>query len=233
MWLLSILTEKGGCSRFQFWRMLCFNLYMKIFINYLGQIRLYSLTDLVLLLVVVGTGYHQLFGAVVLHLAFLAYLEHRHAHPYRAKVPVVVVCVLALTGLVYFGKIEGLFYLFFSYLYTRKTKERAFLSPVFRGLQYFFIVAGIIGYSSLIPYFVAIVITIRNLVGDLRDTEKDRKEGVRTIPVVLGVKRSIKHIHLVAMIITSVLWWLIATNPVSYLWLLVVICIEVSTYYLT
>jgi 4-hydroxybenzoate polyprenyltransferase len=204
---------------------------MKIFLNYIGQIRLYSLADLVLLLISIGSTQYELAGAVILHLGFLAYLESRHAHEYRAKVPVWVSYLLCIIGLIFFGKIEGLLYVFFSYLYTKKTKNTGFFSPSVRGLQNFFIIAGILGYHSSIPYIVGIVCFIRNLLGDFRDTEKDRREGMKTIPVILGVKSSIPHIHLVGMFLSSFVWWTFSSISVG--WLILVLIIQIATYHLT
>jgi 1,4-dihydroxy-2-naphthoate octaprenyltransferase len=204
---------------------------MKIFLNYVGQLRLYSLADLVLLLVALRTGLPQLFGAVILHLAFLAYLESRHAHEYRAKVPRWIAYILAIFGLFLFGRVAGLLYLLTSYLYTKKTKNLGGFSPIFRALQNLFIVAGIIGYLSPLTYVVATIFFLRNLAGDFRDVEKDIKEGVKTLPIILGFKKSIKNIHLIATIITSVIWWSIST--ISIVWLVIVVFLELITYDLT
>ncbi|MEI6843315.1 MAG: hypothetical protein WCK48_02310 [bacterium] len=204
---------------------------MRDFLNYFGQLRMYSLVDLILLLVVIGTGTEQLIGAVVLHIAFLVFLESRHSHSYRKQTPEWISYILAIFGLVLYGKIEGFIYLIFSYLYTKKNKGTAFMSPLVRGFQNFFIVAGIIGYQNPITYLAGGLLCLRNLAGDLRDTEKDRGENMRTVPVILGIRKSIKHIHLVAMIATSVVWW--SLSSISIYWLLLVILIEVSTYYLT
>jgi 4-hydroxybenzoate polyprenyltransferase len=204
---------------------------MKTFLNYLGQLRLYSLVDLILLLVALQTEIYQLVGAVMLHITFLAYLESRHAHNYRAKVPGSVSYILSIVGLIFYRKVEGFLYLVTSYLYTKKTKDLGRMSPFFRAIQNFFIVAGIVGYVSSIPYIVAVIFFLRNLIGDFRDIEKDKMEGVKTIPVILGLKKSIAHIHLLATMATSVIWWII--SPLSVIWLAIVILIQASTYYLT
>ncbi len=116
---------------------------MKTLLNYLGEIRLYSIADLILLLVAIRTPFYPLVGAVVLHLSFISYLESIHSHSYRPKVPVWVSYILGIIGLLLYGKIEGIFYLLTSYLYTQKTKKLGGLSPLFRAVQNLFIVAGI------------------------------------------------------------------------------------------
>lgn len=204
---------------------------MKILLNYLGQLRLYSLVDLALLLVALNTGQLQFIGAIFLHVSFLAYLESRHSHAYRAKVPRWISYVLGIIGLVIFGKIEGIFYIVTSYLYTKKTKKLGWLSPFSRAFQNLFIVAGIVGYSSPLAYVVAIIFFVRNFVGDLRDVEKDRLEGVRTIPVILGAKKSIPYVHLLTTIFTSFIWW--SLSPISIIWLILVVIVQICSYNLT
>ncbi len=204
---------------------------MKTFLNYLGQLRFYSLADLALLLIAVSATTYQLWGAVLLHVAFLAYLENRHAHTYRKNVPVSFSYILAISGLFFFQRFEGFLYILISHLYTKKTKSLGWLSPFCRGLQNFLIIGAITGYSSYAPYLVGVILFARNLTGDMRDVEKDREEGMRTIPVVLGMRKNMKYIHLAATMITSVVWWLI--SPLAVEWLGVVLVIQVATYRLT
>src|SRR3989344_3885227 len=203
---------------------------MKI-LNYLGQLRLYSLADLALLLVATRATTYQFWGAILLHIAFLAYLESKHAHTYREKIPTSISYILAIVGLFFFRKIEGLLYLLAGYFYTKKTKNLGWISPFFRGLQNIFIVGAITGYASSFPYIVGLIFFIRNFIGDMRDTEKDRMEGTKTIPVLLGIKKNIKHVHLFATITTSIIWGFL--SPISITWLAAVIVIEIATYNLT
>ncbi len=204
---------------------------MKRFLNYIGQLRLYSLVDLILLLVVLRANTVEFIGVILLHVAFLTYLENTHSHKYRSKIPYWISYVLMALGLAVYGKIEGFIYLFFSFLYAQKVKKLGFVSPLFRGFQNFFIVAGVIGYQTPLPYIIGGLFFIRNLVGDFRDVEKDKKEGMKTVPVLLGVKRNIKYIHLIFIIFTSVVWWYLSLLSIG--WLLLIIIIEILTYNLT
>jgi 1,4-dihydroxy-2-naphthoate octaprenyltransferase len=204
---------------------------MKNLKNYIGQIRLYSLIDLVLLLVVLKVNLLEFVGVIILHIAFLAYLESRHAHLYRAKVPKGIAYGLAMGGLFFYAKPEGIAYLIFGFLYTQKNKKLGCLSPVCRGAQYLFIVAGGIGYTTLFPYFVGILYFIRNLAGDFRDIEKDSKEGMKTLPIIFGFRKDIKHIHLIVTIVISLLWLYISILPPA-LFLLIVL-FQYYTYHLT
>lgn len=166
-----------------------------------------------------------------MHLAFLVYLESRHSHSYRAKVPRWISYVLAILGIIFYGKIEALAYLFFGFLYTQKIKQFGFASPLFRGLQNVFLVSGIIGYTSPLTYLVGFLFFLRNLAGDFRDAGKDKKEGVGTIPVLIGIDRNVKYLHLAFTMFTSCVWWYLSTLSIG--WLALVILIEASTYNLT
>lgn len=204
---------------------------MKIILNYIGQLRLYSLVDLVLLLYVLKVAPYQFIGIIFLHVAFLAYLEDKHAHSYRLKIPSIIYYLFGITGLVFFGKIEGLLYVICSYFYTLKTKNLGLLSPFLRGSQNFFITAAILGYSSSTPYLVGLVFFVRNLAGDFRDIEKDKKENIRTIPIILEIKKNFNYIHLITITLSSIVWWSLSAISVS--WLILVILIEISSYNLT
>ena len=204
---------------------------MKKIKNYIGQLRIYSLADLALLLIAIQADTPQFIGAILLHIAFLAYLENKHHHPYRAKVPLWISYVLAIIGVVIYGRIEGFIYLFFGLLYTQKIKGLGFISPLLRGLQNLFIVAGIIGYYSPLTYIICGLLLLRNLSGDFRDIEKDKKDGMKTIPILIGLNKNIKYIHLIHTILTSIVWWYMSSLPIG--WLLFVIITQVSTYHLT
>ncbi len=199
--------------------------------NYIGQLRLYSLADLILLLVAIRADRLEFIGAIILHIAFLAYLENKHSHPYRARVPRWISYILAIIGVLVYGKIEGIIYLLFGFLYVKKTRKLGFVSPALRGLQNLFIVAGVIGYHSVVTYIVGGLFLIRNLAGDFRDMAKDKKEGMRTFPVIIGVNNNFKYIHIILMIFTSAVWWYLSSTSIS--WLILIIIIEISTYNLT
>ncbi len=72
---------------------------------------------------------------------------------------------------------------------------------------------------------------VRNLAGGIRDTAKDTKEGMKTIATVIGWTTYVKHIHLLAIMTTSLIWWWIA--DISWIWLVIVYIIEIGTYHIT
>ncbi|MFA6300975.1 MAG: hypothetical protein WC609_01345 [Candidatus Paceibacterota bacterium] len=206
---------------------------MKTFFNYLGQLRIYSLLDLIVLLIAVKATPSEFLGVLLLHIGFLAYLEFRHSHAYRRKVPWWSWVLLSLLGVYFYGHIlYSLIFLVCSYLYTLKNKNHfEIFAPILRGFQYLFLLSGIVGFGNVITLIAFIVIFIRNLSADFRDITKDKKENLKTLPIILGFQNDIKYIHLFFMLATTVLWWTYTAIPFYYLCL--ILLIQISVYNLT
>ncbi|HSX42390.1 MAG TPA: hypothetical protein VLE93_03520 [Candidatus Saccharimonadales bacterium] len=202
---------------------------MKKLKNYIGQFRIYSAIDLVILLIAAHTPAVAIIGALLLNFGFMAHLEMFHQHPYRQKLPKYLAVALYALGSVAFYHIEGLFYILWSQLYVLKKDPRwGWLSPIFRGAQVLFLVAASAGYSSRIAWLAFGLIALRNFIGDLRDVKKDETEKMRTLPIVLGVKSGVGWAHLLFLIFTSLVWGNIAHLNVFLL--LALIIFECFTY---
>jgi hypothetical protein len=201
-------------------------------LNYFGQLRLYSFIDLFILLIATKATTFEFVGVIFLHIGFLAYLETQHQHSYRNKVPKYLWIVLTIIGLLLYGHIEGIFFVVCSYLYVLKTKKYfALFAPIMRGFQYFFLVAGIVGYHNKLVWIALILLIVRNFCGDLRDVVKDKKENLYTLPIAFGFKRDIKYIHVIAMLTTTFIWFqYINLTP---LLLIPIFLIQILTYRLT
>ncbi|MFH1456963.1 MAG: hypothetical protein ABIF17_02500 [Patescibacteria group bacterium] len=200
--------------------------------NLIGQLRIYSLIDLVLLLVVVGATTKQLAGGILLWVGFLLFLEEGHSHEYREKFPEYSWLPLVLFGLVLYARPEGLAFVFLSWLYTQKNKGYlATVSPVVRGLQTIMLVGGIMGYASCFIWLAGGLTIIRNLLGDVRDAYKDFEENKRTWPVLLAYHPQAKNIHLFGCWLTSTIWWMY--GDISVLWLVAIIAVQKKTYFWT
>ena len=201
-------------------------------LNYFGQLRLYSFIDLLVLLVATKATSFEFIGVLFLHLSFLAYLEAQHRHSYRKRIPEYLWAVFGIIGLLFYGHIEGIFFIICSYLYVLKTKKSfALFAPLMRGLQYFFLVAGVVGYHNKLAWVALILIFIRNFCGDLRDIVKDKKENLNTLPIVLGLHKDIKYIHLLVILATTFIWFQY-TNLSFYL-LIPIFLIQILTYNFT
>ena len=206
---------------------------MKSILNYIGQLRLYSLVDLIVLLIVVKANSHELIGAVLLHIGFLAYLESMHGHSYRERVPGQAGIIIIVLGSVLYGHVVATtLFVFFSFLYSLKTKDYlGVFAPIARSLQYFALIGGITGFSDRFLWIVIAAVFIRNLIGDVRDSGKDKNEKLKTIPVLLGINKNIKYIHLFAVFTTTILWWSYSSIPIH--WLFATLLVEAFSYNLT
>lgn len=201
---------------------------MSKFMNYLGQLRIYSLVDLVLLVVAFHLPARSLVGTVILWLGFISYLEYHHRHPYRFRFPFLVPMSLAVVGLWYFG-IGGIVFLLWSVLYCKKNQNGwGLVSPIFRGLQTMTLVWNKGSWPTVL--LSGLLVAVRNLLGDARDTSKDRKVGMKTWPVVLNWSDH-KYLHLLAVMGTTAIWGFMADlnlGLVVGIWL-----IQIATYWLT
>jgi hypothetical protein len=205
---------------------------MKKILNYIGQLRIYSLVDLVILLIVVKATSFESIGIFCLHIGFLAYLESRHSHKQRAKTPKWLWIFFGIPGIFFYNHWEAVLFLVCSYFYTKKNSMIwSVFSPFFRGLQYFFLLAGVVGYCHQLPWIAFLVLLVRNTMGDWRDIRKDSKEEMKTIPMIFGLRKNLKYGHLVAMILSTTIWWTYSNLP--FYILLLCLLIETTTYNLT
>ncbi len=197
--------------------------------NYLGQLRLYSFVDLILLLLATHTAPIHILGALILWLGFLLLLESRHKHSYRKQFPSFLMPLLLAFGLILYGRIEGLIFILLGYLYSQKTgKSWGIFSPLIRGLQPFVAVGGLLGYRNPLTWWAFGGTVIRNLLGDVRDVAKDTSESMKTIPIALGLKTGPRYIHLAGTLATSSLWCYLGHLPLPYL--IIAWIIEITTY---
>jgi 4-hydroxybenzoate polyprenyltransferase len=70
--------------------------------------------------------------------------------------------------------------------------------------------------------FTSLQVMTGSIIRDLPDTEADRKDGVQTLPVVLGISRSIIAIHLLNLVSLAAGWLLFPNGNFLLLMLLVV-----------
>ncbi len=200
--------------------------------NLIGQLRLYSAVDLALLLLAAKANPVQVFGSFCLWFGFLLYLESCHRHVYRRDFPKILWPTLITLAVVAFHRPESLgfiaYFILCSWLYAKKNEPQFGLgAPLFRGLQSLALVGGIQGYTGAFAWLALTLTVIRNTLGDVRDTDKDREQGMLTIPIILGW-RSISYIHMIGVFATSVVW--LSFTRLSWAWLPVVWLVEIVTY---
>jgi len=201
-------------------------------LNILGQIRLYSIIDLIFFSLALKADNPTIAGIILLHLGFIFYLEHTHKHSNREKLPQLVWITLTIAGIYYFNNIAVLGFLIFSFLYSHKNEN--YLGPFssfFRGAQYYFLVAGVLGFTNPLAFLSMGLLIARNFTGDLRDATKDKREKMKTLPIILGFKKDFKHLHLIAILITTLVWW--SLTEISIIWLISSYILQILTYNLT
>lgn len=198
----------------------------------IGQIRIYSLIDLILFSYAVGAGNAEIIGMTLLHLSFLFYLEHTHKHSYRLPVRAYVWLGIGLMGVVLYTHWAVIGFVFSSILYAQKQRVPfSYFSPLARGFQCYFLAAGIVGFTSPISFIAFVAFTLRNFAGDMRDLKKDKREGMKTAPAVLGCSKDNKFIHPLALFATSALW--LYLSGISWLWLVGIYIVQMATYNIT
>lgn len=198
----------------------------------IGIIRIYSLIDLGLLLWVVRAPKNlSLLGGLLLWLSFLFYLEWRHRHSYRPSVSSAQWVLPLVVGAFLFPAYHSVAFVAASYVYCKKNQSwYSLLSPLMRGAQTCALVLGV-GGSWSIATIAAAAISARNLLGDIRDAYKDREEGMRTIPVILGQTMNVRYVHLLGTMATTLLWSIWGGIPLSLLAL--IWFVQIATYNLT
>lgn len=200
-------------------------------VKFIGILRVYSLVDLILLLLAVGASGSSLVGAIFLWVGFLAYLESAHDHDYRINIPRYASYVIFPVGLVLFPIVEGMAFIISSVLYAKKNKQLwGLASPIFRAIQTMVLIAALTGFRDKLPWVAGILIMVRNLFGDLRDVEEDRRQGMTTWPIKFALSQQ-RHLHLLMVLGTTTLWWLLLRLSIS--WLALLWLVEVGTYFLT
>lgn len=196
-------------------------------LNYLGQLRCYSLVDLILLLITAKISGQQFWGSIGIWIGFLAFLESRHNHEGREQVPSWSAFLLMVAAIPFFGIEKGLLFCVLSFLYAQKNRGWwGLVSPFCRGLQTVIMVGlGPFGWVA------GVLMTARNVLGDGRDTLQDRQEGLKTWTVVLGIKADWLFLHFFAVIFTTLIWWSAANLPPF--WLVSALAVEAGAYWLT
>lgn len=182
---------------------------LKSFLNYFGQLRLYSFLDLLVFATALTRDWKIILGIGLLWLSFLLYLESRHNDQPRLKINgfIYVVPFLASIFLVPIWVCFG--FALVSYFYTKKKQNKFFgiSAPVWRGLQNGIIASA---FNFQLAILALVLILIRNLIADFRDARDDRTRGIKTIPVIMGVQQNQTwsfYIHIMFVLFTTLIWF--------------------------
>lgn len=205
---------------------------MGLFVNYFGQLRMYSYVDIVLMLLAFSADIKIIVSCSFLWFGFLIHLEWRHQDQGRLLWPIWAWVIPWILGIIIHPSIFQIPFIITCISYSLKKQYRwiGLVSWIINGSIKAWMVAMIPG-----PLWGIILVgglmSIRNLAGDIRDAGKDSSENVLTLPVALKLKKNIPYIYPICLMITSIIW--IYIGGFSYIWLIAVFAIQGLTYHLT
>lgn len=206
---------------------------MKQYLNYLWQLRPYSYADLLLLLIACRADAREILGASCLWFGFLIHLEWQHKDRGRLKWPWFAWVLVWAAGLVLLFRVSSFIFLSLAILYSLKKRIKPIgtFSFVINGCIKGCLVAAVTSSSLALIILVTVVMSIRNLAGDVRDAGKDSAEGVVTLPVLLEYRRNTSIVYPACLVATSILWTVLGRLP---WWLLAAaLIVEWATYHRT
>lgn len=205
---------------------------IKTILNYIGQLRIYSFLDLIVFATALTSRPSKIAGISLLWLGCLIYSESRHQDPLRTNLNRFLWVIPFLVSFILIPFWICLVVFLCSYFYTKKKNGWwGVVSPIWRGLINTVIA---LGFKPSLAFLVFILMFLRNLAGDLRDVYFDRKRGIKTIPVIIGIKRNLKwayYLHLLLVITTTTVWFHFSFLNKSFLPL--IITLELISYPLT
>lgn len=181
----------------------------KVILNYVGQLRIYSFLDLLVLATALTRDLYVISGIGFLWLSFLLYLESRHNDKPRLLVNEYLWSIPFILALFMLPPWVCLSFAIFSYLYTNKKSGKFFgaTSPFWRASQNGVLALGL---NPSIAGLVFVLIFVRNLIGDFRDAKSDKQRGIETLPVLIGVQRNqvwAFYAHMLFVIATTIIWF--------------------------
>lgn len=200
--------------------------------NYLGQLRMYSYVDLLLLLMAVKSSTLDVIAASMLWFGFLIFLEWIHKDKGRNKWPLYAWLIPWLVGIIIIQRWETVFFILLAVIYTLKKRYPVGLvAPLINGLLKVSLILLVSKPQIEITILIFVLFFIRNLMGDIRDAHKDSSEKVITLPVLMGYKKHTPYVYPLFLGFTSFIWVQIGNLPI---WLVPIgWLIQLGTYHLT
>jgi len=207
----------------------------KMFLNYLGQIRIYSTLDFLVFAIAMTQNLLEVLGIFLLWPSFLLYLENKHKDELRFPIKNFVWLIPFSGAFLLLPLVPVLFFGLLSYLYAKKKQGRFFgcSAPLWRGLQ---------GLSLALFYAKGPIILaasfglnfLRNVIGDFRDAGDDKRRNIYTLPVVFQFHNNQSwafYGHLLFTLLTTTYWFSLTSIPMH--WLFAIFIMQVASYGLT
>ena len=205
----------------------------KKFLNYLGQLRIYSFLDILVFATALSWKVDTIIGIGFIWLSFLLYLEGQHKDKPRLPVSENLWLAPFVVSLILLPPFICILFALFSFLYTKKNHGKLWgiSAPLWRGLQ-----NGVLAlaFSPEIAVLAFILTLARNLIGDFRDAEDDKKRSITTIPVAIGLKNNQSwafYAHMILVVATTIIWFHYSFLALYLIWPIIVI--EILSYPLT
>ncbi len=206
--------------------------YPSTFVNYFGQLRMYSAVDFVLLLIMLNVRPIGMASVLTLWFGFLIFLEWLHRDSGRALWPAWAWLVCLVFGIWIYPHPCQMAVCATAFGYAlKKIKWMGIFSPALIGLLKVFLVFPFSQSSLQVLLVVWFAMAVRNLCGDIRDAGKDFMNGQQTIPVAMGYRRNTKYVYPLALATTSFVWAVWGHLPIWSLGL--AWTIQIATYRLT
>lgn len=182
---------------------------MRSIVNRVWQLRPYSYVDLLLLTQALNATLQQTIVVSLLWFGFLIHLEWTHRdrgrdpwHPGFWLASWVCAVVLAPT-------IWSFFFIIGAVVYSQKKRIRIIgtVSFLVNGALKMFLVGFLPEFDATWAITVFSVMALRNLLGDFRDIDKDRRDHATTIPTAMGMQKDVRWLYPSALALSSTLWW--------------------------
>jgi len=201
--------------------------------NYLSQLRAYSYVDLLLLWFALGASGREIAAASLLWFGFLIHLEWRHGDTGRERWDWRIWVALWIVGAALSLSVASLLVIALATAYSLKKRIPLIgrLSFIYNGGIKVALCLIVPGLSPRWVLLILALMSFRNLMGDFRDIEKDTREGVKTLPVALGLRKDVKWLYPATLALTSLVWTLV--GDVDWRLLVVAWMVQAATYRLT
>lgn len=111
--------------------------------------------------------------------------------------------------------------LFLIFIQKKRAVFFGISAPLWRGLQN---VIFAIGFNFQIAIIGFILIFTRNLIADFRDVGDDAARNIKTIPVILGIKRNQVwsfYAHIIFVVVTTIIWFNFSFLDRTWIWLII------------
>ena len=182
---------------------------IKNILNYIGQLRIYSLLDFIVFSTALTNNISTIIAMTSLWCSFVLYLEYIHKDHLRLPVSFLAPLTLFIIPFFFLPFWIPLLFGLFSFLYTKKKHSQFFgiTAPLWRAC----INATLtIAFNPALTLITVLIIFTRNFIADFRDAHYDKNNGTITLPVFLGYKKNAQWVffaHPLSVMLSTLVWF--------------------------